>query len=189
LALQTGNSQVLQTRIDAIETAQISFEARITRVPTEVDVKVDHLRGLMDEKFNSLGQQIVIRDQNINQRFDERDVRSDRESLDNKTAVNAAFAAAKEAVAEQNKSSALAISKSEASTTKQIDQIGVQIATTTKATDEKNSDLKDQIARLQVGPIARREGSDATRVSFQWAIATGVMGLAVLLTFLASHFH
>ena len=43
-------------------------------------------------------------------------------------AVDAALQAAKEAVGEQNKSNALAIAKSEATFTKQIDQIGVLIS-------------------------------------------------------------
>jgi hypothetical protein len=84
--------------------------------------------------------------------------------------VDAALQAAKEAVGEQNKSNALAIAKSEATFTKQIDQIGVLISTMQKGIDDKIDDMK---SRLQAIEGQKKGGSDV------WAIVIAIAGLAV----------
>jgi uncharacterized coiled-coil protein SlyX len=128
--------QILETRLDGMDIATKVLNDTVTRVPTDVDRQVAHLRELHEEKFKSVDKQ-----------FAERDIRAERESRDNKIAVDAAFAAAKEAVAAQNVSSSEAISKSEASTTKQIDAIGAQVVSSQKATDDKINDIKETLAQ------------------------------------------
>jgi hypothetical protein len=98
------------------------------------------LRELIEARLDGTDKRIEIQ-------FTERDKRAEQTAKDSKVAVDAAFSAAKEAVGEQNKSSALAISKSEAATTKQIDSISSLISASSKATDEKIEDVK---ARLQM---------------------------------------
>lgn len=176
LRQQNGQIQVATTRLDGVEKAQLAFNEMITRVPSDVDKQVGHLQSLTEEKFRSVDREMRDREEAVNLRFAERDVRSERGARDNKIAVDAAFAAAKEAVAEQNKSSALAISKSEAATTKQIDQISVQIVTITKATDDKIDDIK--------ADLNRRRGSDdqgyRTTQSSQWVIGLVVFGASII---------
>src|SRR4030095_3859037 len=72
------------------------------------------------------------------------------------------------AVGEQNKSSALAIAKSEAATTKQIDQLSVLIQTMTKAFDDKISDLKDRFNRLE---------GHGTGISAAWGYLVGAVAV------------
>jgi hypothetical protein len=120
------------------------------------------------EKFNSIQTQ-----------FRERDTRAEQTSKDSKTAVDAALQAAKEAVGEQNKSSALAISKSEIAVTKQIDQIYTLIAAANKTTDEKINDLKsrlDQNVGQEVGVKAVKDDGKS------WiAIGISLVGLLVMI--------
>jgi hypothetical protein len=137
--------EFVMTRFDAMDKAMTLFNDNITRVPTDTDKQIQHLKELHDEKFGSIQVQ-----------FAERDTRTEQTSRDNKVAVDAALQAAKEAVGEQNKSSGIAISKSEASTSKQIDQLVTMITTTTKGTDDKIDDIKDRLTRIE----GKGEGAD-----------------------------
>lgn len=114
--------------------------------PGRMDEKIASLKSVHDERFASIETQFL-----------ERDTRTEQTSKDSKVAVDAALQAAKEAVGEQNKSSALAIAKSEAATTKQIDQIGVIIQTTTKGVDDKIDDIKGRLQAIEGQKIGGRE--------------------------------
>jgi phage I-like protein len=143
-------------RIDAIDKAT-------ELLPTQVSQKIDALEAVHSEKFLSIGLQ-----------FKERDVRTEQRTTDSKTAVDAALQAAKDAVTEQNKSSSLAISKSEAATIKQIDQILILIATQAKAFEDKVTDMKERLTRIE----GKGEGKNAS-----WGYLLGGGGL--LLTVLS----
>lgn len=121
--------EIIDTRLNAMDTALKLLQAFADKSPTTAAVaqSVLELAKLVDEKFTS-----------IDRRFQDKD-----------KAVDAAFAAAKEAVAEQNKSNALSITKSEAAFTKQLDGMNSSIAATTKTTDDKFVDLKDRITTIE----------------------------------------
>jgi hypothetical protein len=96
----------------------------------------------------------------VNERFTQGDVQTEKAARDVKSAVDAAFAAAKEAVGEQNKSNALSIAKSEVATTKQIDQLSENLRINVKNTDDKidgiknnfddkYTDLKDRVVAME----------------------------------------
>ena len=162
--------KLVETRLDGMDKAQTIFKDDITRVPTELDRRVATLKELYQEKFESIETQ-----------FKERDTRTEQISKQSEVAINAALQAAKEAVEKQNQSSALAISKSEASTTKQIDQIGLQIAAAAKSTDDKFTDLKDRITMLE----GQKKG-----VADGWGFLVGAIGLlatigAIITMFIA----
>jgi hypothetical protein len=113
--------------------------------PTEGATReVAHLKELVMGMFGS-----------VDQRFAERDVRAEREARDNKTAVDAAFAAQKEAVVEQNKSSALAISKSEAATSEAITKLGEAAAASRNALGDKIDAVKETVATVERNLAAR----------------------------------
>jgi hypothetical protein len=126
--------ELLEARFEGIDKATELRQAHIDRIPGLVAEQVNHLQNIQDEKFRSIAVQ-----------FTERDIRTEQTSRDSKVAVDAALQAAKEAVGEQNKSSALAIAKSETGTTKQIDQIGVIINTTTTGLNDKIDDIKTRL--------------------------------------------
>jgi len=135
-----ATSSGLAARLDGADRERLHLQAQIDMFPTEASRRIDTLRVLHQEKFDSIQVQ-----------FTERDTRTEQTSRDSKVAVDAALQAAKEAVGEQNKSSALAIAKSEASTTKQIDQQGLLIASSTQGLDDKIDDIKDRLTRIEGG--------------------------------------
>src|SRR6185369_13411363 len=127
--------EVLETRLTGIQEANLlrqnntnaRFEAYDKAIKLLQDIS-DKFPGRIDEKINSLKEVHEEKFASIQVQFRERDVRTEQSSKDSKVAVDAALQAAKEAVGEQNKSSALTIAKSEASMTKQIDGISQLIA-------------------------------------------------------------
>jgi hypothetical protein len=143
----TALRSVLEARLDGMDRAMVLFSDNLTRVPTDTDKQVGHLKELHDEKFLSIQKQ-----------FDERDVRTDQAAIATKIAVDAALQAQKEAAGAQNESNAAAIAKSEAATAKQIDGIVALLGGSNKASDEKISDLKSRLDRGDGGWTAVMAG-------------------------------
>lgn len=130
------------------------------RSPTVNEVYLQH-----EQKFRGIEVQ-----------FQERDVRADRAAIDTKRAVDAALAAQENAVAKQNESFALATSKAELATTKQIDQSQLQIATVVRTVDDKVNDLKERLTRI--------EGMGAGRKDFYGWIIGGIGLLIAVLAYI-----
>jgi hypothetical protein len=176
--------EIIEARIEGMNRAIELAGQRTERMPGELLVYVDRLKDLHEEKFRSVQLQ-----------FSERDIRTEQTSRDSKVAVDAALQAAKEAVSEQNKSSALAIGKSEASTTKQIDQQSTLIQTTTQGLNDKIGDLKDRLTLLEgkaVGVTAQVTTQNTSNSYLVTAIGVGaaiVFGLAGLAVALFNHIH
>jgi len=163
---------ILNTRMDAMDKAVVLLQAISDTAPSKIDEKIASLHGIHDEKFSSIGTQ-----------FRERDVRTEQSSKDSKVAVDAALQAAKEAVGEQNKSSALAIAKSEASTTKQIDQLGQLIQSTTKGVDDKFQDVKDRLTRIEGKTEGQKAADTDHTIQSNWGIGLMVAIVFGLLSF------
>src|SRR6202795_1866601 len=147
--------------------------SRLDAMDRSIDSKIKHLRELHDEKFVSIQKQ-----------FTERDVRTDLLATGTKIAVDAALQAAKEAVGEQNKSSALAIAKSETSTTKQIDQLQTLIQTNNDAINDKINDLKARLDRGEGGKTGVAADRTERHMDGTFALAvimavTGVVSIVV----------
>ncbi len=137
-AVIDGQKSLFDVRLDGMDKAIVLLQTIMDKQPGIVDQKISTLQKLHEEKFASIGTQFI-----------ERDTRTEQTSRDSKVAVDAALQAAKEAVGEQNRSSSLAINKSEAATGKQIDQIGLLIGQNAKATDDKIDDLKERLTRME----------------------------------------
>jgi hypothetical protein len=159
---------VIITRLEGMDRALELLQSTADKFPQRIDEKIGSLGKVHEEKFHSIQTQ-----------FTERDVRTEQTSRDSKVAVDAALQAAKEAVGEQNRSSALAIAKSEAATSKQIDQMGSLIQQNTNTSNDKIQDLKDRLTRLEgTGQGTQQEssrGKTATRDMI------GVMGFILAL--------
>jgi hypothetical protein len=167
----TGVQQNLETRLDGMDRAIELLQKSTDQLPNLIASTMLKLQELHEEKFASVQKQ-----------FTERDTRTEQTSRDSKVAVDAALKAQQEAFGEQNKSSALAIAKSEAATMKQMDQIGVIISTGTKATDDKIDDLKSRVQAMesakQGGAEQKHDTSDSRNYLF--AIVGMVVGVAGL---------
>jgi ribosome maturation protein Sdo1 len=154
--------EIIETRLDGMDIAIRLLQDTADKFPARIDEKIGSLRAVHEERFVSIQTQ-----------FAERDVRTEQAAGAVKIAVDAALQAQKEAVGEQNKSSALAIAKSETSTTKQIDQIGTLIQNNTKAFDDKISDVKDRVNRI--------EGMGAGAGAL-WGYALAALGILIGLS-------
>lgn len=163
--------ELFKTRLDAGDEAVRLLQATAFKSPTIAEVVAE-----FREKFRGIDAQ-----------FTERDVRARENKADGKLMVDAAFAAQKEAVAEQNKSFAASTTKSEAATTKQIDATTTLVQSTASALSGKIDDIKERLTSLE----GLRNGEKDTQASGtarqQWhvgilvAIAIGLMSLAIQL--------
>lgn len=133
-----GQIAVLKQRLADIDRATKVLDDAMHRTPTEIEKQVAHLRELSDVKFDAVSLQ-----------FKERDTRQEREARDNKVAVDAAFAAQKEAAAKQNESNSLAIAKSEAATSETIAKLAELFRSTTDALADKIEDVRSRLTNLE----------------------------------------
>jgi len=152
--------ELVEARLAVLVAADEASTAQRIILAAEINRAFEHLRALHGEKFSAIEDSIMVFKETVNGRFELGDVQTEKAARDVKSAVDAAFAAAKEAVGEQNKSNALSITKSELAFTKQIDQLGLTVAANGKNTDDKidaikkNSDdkledLKERIAAME----------------------------------------
>lgn len=148
--------ELLETRLNGMDKAILLLQAFADRTPTTMDIQheVVALREVTFEKFDSIKEQ-----------FSQVALQTDKASRDVKSAVDAAFAAAKEAVGEQNKSNALSITKSEASFTKQIDEQSKRIDAVAQNSTDKIETVKatadekiDEIRQRMTAMEARTQG-------------------------------
>ncbi len=184
---------ILETRLDSMDKATVllhddvlvrlahvgdGLEARFQAVDAASQARSE----VRDEKLHSVQTRLEDFAEEVAVRFSERDTRSEREARDNKIAVDAAFAAAKEAVAENNKSSALATDKSEAGFTKQIDQLTLLIETRAKASDDKIDDIKEQLSNRR----GHEQGGVDARTFF-FAIAGLIIAVISAAALIGAH--
>ena len=164
--------KVIEQRLGDMDRATELLSTQTLRVPSEVDRQVGHVREVHSEKFISIANQ-----------FAERDHRSERESRDNKVAVDAAFAAQKEAAAEQNKSNTLAISKSEIATTEAINKLEQLVQAALKGLEGKITDMTDRVNRIEtsvVGLAQQRAGANGNQ-STTFMIVSAIVGVASIV--------
>jgi hypothetical protein len=141
-----GKVSKIETRLDGSDLATDLRLRTIDNVPDLIGKDVSHLELLHDEKFRS-----------VDQRFVERDIRAEREARDNKVAVDAAFAAQKEAASKTDDSNQKAIDKSEAATAEKITKLNELFSTTIDGLGDKIDDVKDRINRIESAASGRIE--------------------------------
>jgi hypothetical protein len=162
-----GLKELFETRLNAMDKAIDLLQATANKSPTiaVVDANGKRLEDVTNERFIGVAQ-----------KFDDLIAKIDQASVKDAKAVDAAFSAQKEAVAEQNKSNAQAISKSEAAINKQIESITSLQNTMDKATATAISDLKERITLFE----GQKKG-----VETSYGMLIGLGGLAVTIGVLA----
>jgi hypothetical protein len=130
------------------------LKENVNKVPSDVDRQVTQIKELFAERFTSIASEF----KNIGNL-------TDKLTEANKTAIEAAFDAAKEAVA-----------KSEASFIKQLDGLRTTIENTEKTVDSKISDIKERITILE----SRLTGIRTARLDQQSSVGT-LVAIAVAL--------
>jgi hypothetical protein len=151
---------ILETRLDGMDKAIRLLQQTADKFPAAVDEKIHALREIHEQRFTAITDTTSEKFLSIEKQFAERDVRTEQAAGAVKIAVDAALQAQKEAAGEQNRSNALAQSKSETAFTKQIDQMSTLIQTMTKAFDDKIGDVKDRLTRIE----GKGEVADPQRV-------------------------
>jgi len=177
----------LDTRLSAMDKAADLLHEDYTRVPTAVDRAVLNLRELLEAKIANLHADITGKIERNSAETDEKFIgveakftqeritRTERAG-DTKLAVDAAFAAAKEATG-----------KIEAGFTKQIDAAAQRIDTMSKNLEDKITDLKDRIVANE-NRLAGSKDSYGSMVSVGGLV---VAAIAMLVSFwaIAQHMH
>jgi hypothetical protein len=174
-----GIKEVFTTRLEGMDKAIALLQSQSDKFSDYVVMVVKQLQDLHDEKFRSVDGHLETSLQKLQElheekfrsiavQFSERDTRTEQAARDSKIAVDAALQSAKDAVLEQNRSNALAIAKSEATFTKQIDQIGTLISTMQKSQDEKVDDTKSRIQALE----SQKKGANDA-----WGYIVGILGV------------
>jgi hypothetical protein len=169
----------LLERVDL--TAQSTQELRTAEIAI-VAGQIENLAHIMDERFKSIANQ-----------FEERDTRSERESRDNKVAVDAAFAAQKEAAAKQEETFSKGIDKSEGATQETINKLTELFRTTNQGLSDKVDDLKQrlsdseknlqqrisEVAQVANGSVSEKAGAKGDRAALYATI--GVISALLIL--------
>jgi len=171
-----GEIKVLVERLRAIDRASEILAEAMQGTINRDDLQraIDRVDEVRNVRFDAIEQQMTEKFHSINVQFAERDTRQERESRDNKVAVDAAFAAQKEAAATQDSNNTKAIDKSEKGTAETISKLQDLTSTQDRALadridgglrtlSDKIDDLKDStIADLKTrlaAVEARRLGS------------------------------
>jgi hypothetical protein len=166
--------------------------------PTELTTaqlqrEITNLKDIIDMRFSGHDSEAKLRQATVNeqfagvdQRFNERDTRTDQTAKNDKVNLDAAFAAAKEAVGEQNKSSALAIAKSEAATNKQIDQVGSQLTVAVVSLTDKIDDTKSRMNTIEsrMNLVAGRDSGIGLSIGGLVQAIASSASLAAIITFI-----
>ena len=179
----------ITARLDGMDKATLLQQNYLDAMPQATDLKIEALKLLHGEMFVTLRQSHEEKFSSIQTQFHERDVRAEKSSNDSKLAIDAALQAAKEAVGEQNKSSALAIAKSEASTVKQIDQMGLLINNQGKNVDDRVSDLKERLTRIEGGStgVKDTEGKQHANTVLIISIVFSLLSVAIAIAIAMHH--
>jgi hypothetical protein len=176
--------ELLQTQLEAISNRVDANTEDVLRWDVSIKDATGHLRDLMEQKISELRSVSEEKFEGIANQFIERDKRTDQLTVASATAVQAAFAAQKEAVSEQNKSNSLAITKSENSTLESLKQLRDLFQADSKATNDKINDLKSRIDRGE----GSHSGGNAVW-GYISVIVTIVISAAVLGVLIATKLH
>lgn len=183
--------EVIETRLSGMDRATELIAGELERLTHEYSSRLDHQREDRDREMLALREALMLMIKSveavmiekfdaIDGRFRERDTRTEQEKLESRISLDAALAAAKEAVGAQNESNTLAINKSDASTKEKIDSLVVQISTSIESLNDKIIALSSRIDRSE----GKSQGGAAI-----WAgviavvvVVVAVMGLIVNAT-------
>lgn len=166
----TGLHEVIDARLTGFNEGYALMQKALDQQPLAITEAIRHLADVQNEKFASVRLQ-----------FEERDTRTEQTSRDSTKAIDAALQAAKEAVLEQNKSSAAAIAKAEAATSRQIEQIMKTIETGMASLNDKIEDAKTRTVALEQRFTAHDSSGKGTQTGQTnlWGWIVGVIGVVL----------
>jgi hypothetical protein len=176
----------LRTLIDQrISSTEQLFETKILLGREGGMALKELLSNQINEKFASVDTQFqLVERQRVEQK------------QDTKAAVDAALAAAKEAVKEQTTASDRSITKSETATSEQLKQMNVTFTTAVAGIATPISDLKDRVTALEAVRLGAREnrsdsrddrGESRANMAIGISVAMGVLTIVAMILINAMH--
>ncbi len=145
--------EFLESRIRSVEAGISLAHEDITKWPTETDRRFASVQLLLSSEIKLLIEKFV----GVDQRFNERDQRLHDAQLSTKTAIDAAFKAASEAVKMQQDSTDRAVSKQEAAFTKQIESISALLGVAKAELDRQLNEVRNSLTVITATMAGRRE--------------------------------
>lgn len=167
---------------DPTELTRLASDRLEGMLRQHIDTEVAHLDELTQTRLTAEAEI-------SKQRFILLDARTAEQKQDTTNALNAALAAQKEAVAAQTASSEKSITKSETATTERIKGVETLLQTSSKATDDKISDLKERIVAIESLKLGANEALDGRRVGAMDArsvVALGISGVFLLIAIITT---
>ncbi len=160
----------VEARLHAMDEAGTLKLDLIREIRPATERLIEHLRALHEVKFTA-----------IDQRFEERDVRTEQAASAGKQALDAALQAAKELVGQQNKAATDAAAVMIANFTKLIDQLGLRLESLQKSYDDRLTELKERIDRGEGAQRGSADAGTATRLNI--GAVLGVVSVLLVLIF------
>lgn len=176
------------TELVARDSARIAAAQETNRelLRNDVERQLAALREFILTKIDSAERVGSERFAGISTQFAERDTRLEQTDRERRISLDAALAAAKEAVAEQQKANALAIGKSEDGTKERLDALAQLMTTEVKSLQDKIDDIKGRIDRGEgqsKGAVDTRAESRLNLGQVLLAISVIVGVVALIITF------
>jgi hypothetical protein len=160
-----------------------------TTLTTEASLRMEtSLRNFITAEIRHQSELFMSVVARIEMRLDLLDGRTAEQKSDTKAALDAALAAQKEAVASQTESANKSIDKSETATTERIKGVEALLATSTKATDDKITDLKDRVIAIEAVKLGNVEGAAIVHSSSSntQALIASIAGVILVIIAVAS---
>lgn len=171
----------ISVRLDGMDRATAVLHDDMVRVPTILDREIRSAREILEGKIDGATNVTNERFARVDVLFVEGDKRTQQLSTANALALAAALQAAKEAVAEQNRSNTTAIAKSETAVSEQIKQMQVTFETGLRSTNEKIDDIKSRLDKGEGG----HAGAFSTRTERRLDSGLVVAVFSALITVIA----
>jgi hypothetical protein len=164
---QAALRELIETRLDGMDTATTLLSETVNRTPTIIQTEIAHVRELMAGELSRMTQISEERLKGIELQFTERDVRTEQAAKAGKDALDAALKSQKELVAQQNEANRAEAAKTESNFAKLIE-----------AQSARTDELKERIDRGE-GSTA---GSAGTRTEQRLNLNTVIAAVALLLS-------
>lgn len=180
--------EVVEARLDGMDQAVKLVAADLALARHQADSDLVHFRDDRDRQNLALREILSAAVANVSEvtgekfnavdtRFQERDTRTQQAADESRISLDAALAAAKEAVSEQNKANTEAIRKSELATQKQIDSLVALMTTANRSVEDKIGDLKTRLDRSE----GRGMGVTETHTESRLNVGQVLMAASVLI--------
>ena len=192
--------EILESRLDGMDLATELTAVEVTKNAASQAAETERMRADFDRRLLAQRELILSQIKNVSDvtgekffavdtRFLERDTRTEQAAQESRISLDAALAAAKEAVSEQNKANAQAIAKSEVATKEKIDALGLLTSTGMRSLEDRLGEIKERIDRGEGQGAGRQETRTEGRLDrgSVLALLAVLVAVASVVTAIALH--